>query len=86
MTTPAALAPAVAPAVPLQGALDSTTTLVLVVMLGMAVLTVSIGVYLLRTNPPKDRSKFLGIGAEKIPDEELEEEMERRERDRDELG
>jgi hypothetical protein len=51
------------------------------VMLAMAVFTAALGVYLLRTNPPKDESKFVGLGEEKMDAEELEEweaEMERR--------
>lgn len=36
----------------------------------LGAISLSIGVYLLRTNPPKDKSKFLGVGAEKLSDEE----------------
>ena len=42
----------------------------------LAVVSLTLGLYLLFTNPPKDESKFLGVGAEKLSDEEL------RERDR----
>ncbi len=38
----------------------------------MAVLSVVLGVYLVFTNPPKDRSKFIGLRAEKMTDEEVD--------------
>lgn len=49
----------------------------------LAVLSLVLGVYLLTTNPPKDESKFVGVGAEKATDEELEKREARRERERE---
>lgn len=43
----------------------------LVVYGGLILLSLALGVYLLTTNPPKDESSFLGLGAEKLSDEEL---------------
>ena len=37
----------------------------------MLVTVLSLGIYLIRTNPPKDESKFIGLGKEKFTDEEL---------------
>lgn len=37
----------------------------------LAVVSLVLGLYLVFTNPPKDESKFLGIGEEKLSDEEL---------------
>lgn len=39
----------------------------------LAVVSLVLGLYLVVTNPPKDESKFLGIGAEKLDDDELDE-------------
>lgn len=47
--------------------------LALLVFAGLAVTSLVLGLYLLFTNPPKDESKFLGVGAEKASDEELAE-------------
>lgn len=43
------------------------------VIIALAVVSLLIGLYLLSTNPPKDDEKFVGIGAEKATDEELDE-------------
>lgn len=45
--------------------------LALVTFAVLAVVSLVLGVYLVFTNPPKDESKFLGIGEEKLSDEEL---------------
>lgn len=45
--------------------------LALVAFAVLAVVSLVLGVYLVFTNPPKDESKFLGVGAEKLSDEEL---------------
>lgn len=37
----------------------------------LAVFSLAVGLYLVFTNPPKDDAKFLGIGAEKLSDDEL---------------
>lgn len=37
----------------------------------LVVVSLALGVYLLTTNPPKDESSFLGLGEEKLSDEEL---------------
>ena len=37
----------------------------------MLVTVLALGIYLIRTNPPKDESKFIGFGEEKFTDEEL---------------
>lgn len=37
----------------------------------LILLSLTLGVYLLTTNPPKDESSFLGLGEEKLNDEEL---------------
>lgn len=51
---------------------DPSLAMMVVVLLGMAVFSLTLGIYLLVTNPPKDRSKFVGLGSEKLGDEELE--------------
>lgn len=40
---------------------------------GLVVASLALGLYLLMTNPPKDESAFLGIGKEKLNEEELAE-------------
>lgn len=37
----------------------------------MAVVTGALAAYLIRTNPPKDDTAFIGLGKEKYSDEEL---------------
>jgi len=64
--------------------LGPSLTLAAVVVLAMAALTAVLGVYLLTTNPPKDESKFVGVGAEKMDDEEVEEYHRRMETEREE--
>ncbi|MFB6155617.1 MAG: hypothetical protein ABEJ22_06950 [Haloferacaceae archaeon] len=62
-------------------ALDPSFLAAVAVTLAMAAFTAALGVYLLRTNPPKDESRFVGLGEEKMDEEELAEweaEMERR--------
>jgi hypothetical protein len=39
----------------------------------LILLSLTLGLYLLTTNPPKDESSFLGFGEEKLGDEELSE-------------
>lgn len=51
--------------------LAPSTTLALVVIAGLGAFCFALGLYLVFTNPPKDEAKFLGIGAEKLSDEEL---------------
>ncbi|MFD1514345.1 hypothetical protein [Halomarina rubra] len=51
--------------------LDPGVALMTVVMLAMAVGTFATGVYLVTTNPPVDESKFVGLGSEKLTDEQL---------------
>jgi hypothetical protein len=46
-------------------------SVVAVVYATLVVVSLALGVYLLTTNPPKDESSFLGIGEEKLSDEEL---------------
>ena len=50
-----------------------TLALTVAVLLVMAAFTLGLGSYLVATNPPKDRRKFVGLGAEKLPDAEFEE-------------
>jgi hypothetical protein len=51
---------------------DASVATVVVLLLGMAVLTLAVGVYLLVTNPPKNPDKLVGFGEEKLTDDELE--------------
>lgn len=51
---------------------DPTVATAVVLLLGMAALTLAVGVYLLVTNPPRDPDKLVGFGEEKLTDEELE--------------
>lgn len=37
----------------------------------LVIISLALGVYLLSTNPPKDESSFLGLGEEKLSDDEL---------------
>lgn len=37
----------------------------------LVVISLALGVYLLSTNPPKNESSFLGLGEEKLNDDEL---------------
>jgi hypothetical protein len=37
----------------------------------MIVSVLALGIYLIRTNPPKDKSTFIGLGKEKYSNEEL---------------
>ena len=37
----------------------------------MTVSVLALGIYLIRTNPPKDKSTFIGLGKEKYSNEEL---------------
>lgn len=46
-------------------------SVVVLVYGGLVLLSLALGVYLLTTNPPKDESSFLGVGEEKLSDEEL---------------
>lgn len=52
-------------------AIPASFALALVVLLVMAASTATLGGYLVFTNPPKSESTFVGIGEEKMPDEEL---------------
>jgi len=51
-------------------AMSSTVVLVYGTLI---LLSLTLGLYLLTTNPPKDESSFLGFGEEKLGDEELSE-------------
>lgn len=51
---------------------DPSLAFLYVLMLCMAVFSLTIGVYLIFTNPPESKDKFIGIGAKKLSDEELE--------------
>ncbi|MFB6220234.1 MAG: hypothetical protein ABEH90_02230 [Halolamina sp.] len=44
---------------------------IVAVYVSLIVASLTLGLYLLTTNPPKDESAFLGIGEEKLSDEEL---------------
>lgn len=57
--------------------------LALLVFASLAVISLALGLYLLFTNPPKDESKFVGVGAEKATDEELEERDRQKRRERE---
>lgn len=52
----------------------ATTSIItpVIFLLAMAVFTITLGTYLVLTNPPKDRAKVIGIGAEKAADAEFE--------------
>ncbi|WP_129113600.1 hypothetical protein [Halegenticoccus tardaugens] len=62
--------------------LASSAGLALVVIAVLAVICVALGVYLVTTNPPKDETKFIGLGKEKLSDEELARREERKKQER----
>lgn len=50
-----------------------SSAVIVAVYAGLIVASLALGLYLLTTNPPKDESTFLGIGKEKLSEEELAE-------------
>lgn len=53
-------------------AVDPGVAAMFVLMLGLAGVSLTVGVYLLLTDPPADPERFIGVGSEKLPDEEFE--------------
>jgi hypothetical protein len=51
--------------------LDPTAVTAITLLFCMAVISAGLGLYLVFTNPPKDNSKFVGLRAQKMTDEEV---------------
>lgn len=52
-------------------AIPTSFAVAFVLLLVMGVGTATLGGYLVFTNPPKDESTFVGLGEEKLSDDEL---------------
>jgi hypothetical protein len=49
------------------------STVTVAVYAALIAASLTLGIYLLTTNPPKDESAFLGVGKEKLSEQELAE-------------